>query len=253
MSADSAGAEAAAISANADRRQSPLPMVDDGRGRGKHWEQASMAGLVPDPGGRRDLLAECDRLRLLLEVTNLLVNRRDLTELFEALSKCIGRAIPHEYASVRLSEGNEIGRARAWLVVLDGRRRPDLENRYFVVSRSSADRFSDGGDITYDIATLQVNNPTVADTLRPYGLSSFCSVPLASSRGPIGILSVASRDTKMFRPEAVTLLREACGQIAIAIENGLAYEEIRRLKDQLLSEKQYLEQEIRDTHGFREI
>ena len=68
------------------------------------------------------LQAERDRLRLLLEITNILVSRHDLRELFEALSECISRAIPHEYASVSLHESAPSDEARVWLVVLDGAR-----------------------------------------------------------------------------------------------------------------------------------
>jgi formate hydrogenlyase transcriptional activator len=190
---------------------------------------------------------------LLLEITNLLVSRHDLPDLFQALSECIGRAIPHAYASVSLYEPGTTTAARAWLVVVDGQRRVDLEGRSFVVSDVSRERFSAEITQTYDFAELTRNNPRVARALAPLDLTSLCSVHLVSARGPIGILSVASRAREAFGPEEVRLLREASSQIAIALENSLAYDEIRRLKDQLLSEKEYLEEEIRSEHGFHEI
>ena len=42
----------------------------------------------------------------------------------------------------------------------------------------------------------------------------------------------------------------AAGQVAIAIENALAYREIAELKDKLAQEKLYLEEEIRSDVGF---
>src|SRR5437773_1616568 len=46
---------------------------------------------------------------------------------------------------------------------------------------------------------------------------------------------------------------QAAGQIAIAIENALAYREISELTDKLAQEKLYLEEEIRSEMNFAEI
>jgi formate hydrogenlyase transcriptional activator len=51
----------------------------------------------------------------------------------------------------------------------------------------------------------------------------------------------------------VDFLTQASGQIAIAIENALAYQEISELKDKLVQEKVYLEQEFRSEMGFEQI
>ena len=54
-------------------------------------------------------------------------------------------------------------------------------------------------------------------------------------------------------PDDVDFLSRASGQIAIAIENALAYHEISELKDKLTQEKLYLEEEIRSDSGFERI
>jgi hypothetical protein len=56
-----------------------------------------------------------------------------------------------------------------------------------------------------------------------------------------------------FMPEDVDFLSRASGQIAIAIENALAYREISELKDKLAQEKLYLEEEFRSEMGFEQI
>src|SRR5437867_4235157 len=58
---------------------------------------------------------------------------------------------------------------------------------------------------------------------------------------------------KPFVPEDVDFLSRASGQIAIAIENALAYHEISELKEKLAQEKLYLEEEIRSDSGFERI
>src|SRR5437867_12548953 len=58
---------------------------------------------------------------------------------------------------------------------------------------------------------------------------------------------------KPFVPEDVDFLSRASGQIAIPIENALAYHEISELKDKLAQEKLYLEEEIRSEMSFDNI
>ena len=213
-----------------------------------------MSVLPPSPSvADVALRAERDRLSVLLDVTNLLVSRRDLADLFQELSVVVGRTIAHEYASVSLYPDPPDGTAAVRLVVLDGARRPDLEGRAFPLSAGADLLFSRGEAMTYEFAWLEANNPAVATVLTPLHLTSFCSIQLATARRPLGIISVASRRPDAFGPEDVRLLRQVCAQIAVGIENGLAYDEIRRLRDQVLSEKQYLEEQMLEDHGFREI
>jgi formate hydrogenlyase transcriptional activator len=56
-----------------------------------------------------------------------------------------------------------------------------------------------------------------------------------------------------FSREDVELLSQAAQQIAIAVDNGLAYREIAELKETLSKEKVYLEGEIKTQYNFEEI
>ena len=105
----------------------------------------------------------------------------------------------------------------------------------------------------YDFAWLDAQNPLLAAYLRPFGLVSFCSVPLVTARGTLGIINVAARRAAAFGADEAAVLRQVSSQIAIAVENGLAYEEIQRLTAQMTSEKRYLEDEIRASHDFTDI
>ena len=59
--------------------------------------------------------------------------------------------------------------------------------------------------------------------------------------------------TTRLRPEDVELLNQVAQQIAIAVENGLAYQEIADLKEKLSKEKLYLEEEIKTDYDFEDI
>jgi formate hydrogenlyase transcriptional activator len=85
------------------------------------------------------------------------------------------------------------------------------------------------------------------------GLRSICVIPLVSRDRALGCLSLARTTEASFAPEDMEFLAEAAGQIAIAIENAMAYHEISELKDKLAQEKLYLEDEIRSEMNFENI
>ncbi len=67
------------------------------------------------------------------------------------------------------------------------------------------------------------------------------------------MLTLGSRFENSIRPEDADFLMRAAGQLAIAIENHLAYGEVVELKDKLAQEKLYLEDEIRSELDFEGI
>src|SRR5580692_8842992 len=89
--------------------------------------------------------------------------------------------------------------------------------------------------------------------LRKEGLQNVCCVPLISQGRAFGSLNLASRRLDAFTPQDVELLQQVAAQVAIAVENALAFKEIDVLKNKLAEEKLYLEEEIRTEFNFEEI
>jgi formate hydrogenlyase transcriptional activator len=85
------------------------------------------------------------------------------------------------------------------------------------------------------------------------GLRSGCIIPLIAHDRALGTLDIASRTEGAFTEDDVELLTNIADQIAIAVENALAYREISELKDKLAQEKLYLEQELRSELNFDQI
>ena len=85
------------------------------------------------------------------------------------------------------------------------------------------------------------------------GLKTACFIPLVNHGRALGIMVLARGTENAFTEEDVEFLSQAAGQIAIAIENALAFEEISQLKDKLAQEKLYLEEEIRSEMDFEQI
>ena len=85
------------------------------------------------------------------------------------------------------------------------------------------------------------------------GLQSHCLLPLISRQRRLGVLGLGRRPEQAFHQEEVAFLAQVASQVAIAVENALAYGQIAALKDHLAQEKLYLEEEIRSELSFEDI
>jgi formate hydrogenlyase transcriptional activator len=95
--------------------------------------------------------------------------------------------------------------------------------------------------------------PDYCDLLLAEGVKSQCVIPIVNQGRAVGVLAIARTTDNLFTPEDVDFLKDASGQIAIAIENCLAYREVSELKEKLAQEKLYLESEIRGDMEFGQI
>ena len=93
----------------------------------------------------------------------------------------------------------------------------------------------------------------ITNWLLAEGIRSACWLPLHRGGRRIGVLNVASKNESAFTKEEMALLGQIANQIAIAVENALAFQQIVELKNELAEEKDYLEDEIRSEHHFDEM
>ena len=94
---------------------------------------------------------------------------------------------------------------------------------------------------------------TVIGQMREDGTESFCFVPLTTARGRLGAMGFLSLQREAYSDSDVEFLQQVAKQVAVAVENALAFQQIAELKDKLAKEKLYLEEELRFEHGFDDI
>jgi len=202
---------------------------------------------------QQDLARERDRLRLLLEVNNAVVSRLDLRDVFAATAASLRRVIPHVLASLYLYDpDNEVVSRHA----LDSPSGKGLLQEGFVGpidSTPAGPAIRTGEPALFDEDDLKRLQSDVGRLLLEEGVKSGCCVPLKSHNRLLGTLNIASLRPGAFSQEDVDLLSQVANQIAIAVENALAYRQIEELKDKLNKEKLYLEDEIRTEYNFEEI
>jgi formate hydrogenlyase transcriptional activator len=89
--------------------------------------------------------------------------------------------------------------------------------------------------------------------LAEQGVRSICVAPLIVAGKSIGTLNLASNRADEYSDSDGELLQEVANQVALAVENMKAYEEIHALHAKLEKENVYLQEEIRSEYNFREI
>jgi len=199
------------------------------------------------------LARQRDRLQVLLEINNVLVTTRELPELFRGIVATLTRVIHHDYTSLALLDSSS---GLLKIHALDFPGHPGLVQQEITVSREGSPAghaMSTGQPLLARGAELDRFTSEVMRILRKEGLDQVCCVPLITQGRAFGSLNLASRRFDAFTPQDVELLQQVAAQIAIAVENALAFKEIDALKNKLAEEKLYLEEEIRSEFNFEEI
>src|SRR5580765_694333 len=203
---------------------------------------------------QQELAEQRDRLQVLLDINNVLVTSRELGDLFRGIVSALTRVMRHDYTSLALLDpATHLLRIHA--LDFDG---SDLlaAGREITVplDQSPAGRCMKlAKPAIFHGAELDQFPAELVHVLRGKGLISVCCVPLVSKGRAFGTLNLASRRLDAFTEGDAELLNRVAAQIAIAVENALAFKEIDSLKDKLAVEKLYLEEEIRSEFNFEEI
>ncbi len=202
----------------------------------------------------RQLQAERDHWHTLLELNNAVATTRDLASLLAAIEPNLRRVVTHDDASLFLLQpgSRELGLhtisplAMDWTEELTSEIRPELE--------PFATWLKEGRAVDMDYSQFDwTGREAIHANLEAAGVKRACFVPLTTPRGTLGFIVMNRRSGDPFRTDDLELASRACAQIAIALENALAFAEIAALKDRLTRENIYLEEEVRGAQGLGEI
>jgi len=194
-----------------------------------------------------------DRLALLLELTNSLVSNLELRDVLKTVMRSARRVMRSDSAVVALPDAG--GRhLRAYALDCPGSR-DVLEEDELIYGESTigAHVFRTGkpwvGRAADALESGFELNPKWFDP----GFTVGCILPLVSRDRILGTLDLRRRDDKAYTDDEVGFLLQVANQIAIAVDNALAYGEIRSLKDKLAEERVYLRDEVRTERNFEEV
>jgi formate hydrogenlyase transcriptional activator len=200
-----------------------------------------------------DLQQERDRLKLLLELTNRVVSNLELRDLLRDISASIRQIMRCDAVGVMLPDSDK---SQLRLCAQDF---PDCKGFFKeemeipLEGSLPGKAFQTGKPLVTGSLDLVVLDPAVQHAAAGEGMNSFCLLPLASRGRVLGVVGLARREQNAFNREEVEFLIQVANQVAIAVDNALAYGQITEVRDHLAQEKLYLEDEIRSEHRFEDI
>ena len=179
-----------------------------------------------------ELQRQNERLDLLLNLTSRITSNLDLRELLRATSATIRDVVQADAAGVAFfDEGSNKSRIYA----VDFPDAKGFVKEELVVTPGHAFKRAWGSSKAVIVNTndREELGPEIYDFVIAEGLDAHCLIPLVSHSRPVGLLILARKRQNLFTSEDVDFLTRASGQIAIAIENALAFQEVSGVGDRL--------------------
>ena len=192
-------------------------------------------------------------MEVLLDVNRAISRHLERDELFGALAACLRNVFETDRFGIELPIEGE--RLQGHLLTPTGAMKQPtrvkvlpaqgtacnwvLQNRKWLVS-STRDELRERFPLTFDVMTSE-------------GMESLCAMPLVSDDRARGVLFFMAARKEAYGRLRQGLLEQVTNAVAVALDDCLAHEEVRRLRDQLAAENAYLQEEIRSEHNFEEI
>src|ERR1700723_987067 len=193
-----------------------------------------------------------EQLQLLLDLTNRITSNLELRDLLGAIAANIRNVIRADTVTVALPDAAS---EKFRVFAMDFPHGKGVAKEELLITPSAAVKkaLHTLKPVLVDMRERNEFVSDASDIVAAEGIKAFCNIPLANRGRALGILSILRTTETPFSPGDVDFLSRASGQIAIALENALAYQEISDLKDKLVQKKLYLEEEIRSEMNFENI
>ena len=201
----------------------------------------------------KEIRRRFERERLMLEINNAVVSKLTLKELIRDVATCLQNVLQPDVTGISLYDP-ETNQFRAYMFDLPNSLPPIEEGTPMPLEGTVGGMaFTSGRAVFMDGPEPGIQRHEFDQRLIDVGIKSGGVVPLIAHNRKLGFLGVGSFREAAFSKDDQELLGHIANQIAIAVENALAYREIETLKNTLASEKLYLEEEIKSEFNFAEI
>ncbi|HMD07284.1 MAG TPA: sigma 54-interacting transcriptional regulator [Candidatus Acidoferrum sp.] len=201
---------------------------------------------------QRQVVKERDRLRLLLEINNHIVSKLDINELFRSASASIRAYFRNDFAGFWLidKQSNLLE-----CVLLDF---PSGKGSLTAVLKSELNDTDHEKLRAHVPELLSVEEfarlpAAIVEKLKAESIASMAIAPMVTAGRPLGLITMGSRRQNNFGQEDLDLLSQISNQIALAVDNAIAYGRVTEARDRLEEERLYLESEIRSEYNFADI
>lgn len=214
----------------------------------------SALNLEASQNAQSELERKNERLELVLELTNRVVSNLELRDLLREVAAHVRRVMKCDAAGVALPDPEE-SHFRFYALDFPGSKGFLTEDTRIPIEGSPlGTAFRSGKVELRGQPQIQADCPEACtnQAIRE-GLKSGCFLPLTSRDRTLGVMALSRFAPVPFSRDEIDFLTQIARQVAIAVENALAYQEIAELKEKLAQEKLYLEDEIRGELDFEGI
>jgi len=199
---------------------------------------------------QQQLLKKNERLGLLLELTNHVVSNLEFRDLLRAVVASTRRVMGCDGVGITLPDTDN---THLRIYALDFAFVDDSvhEESLVPIDEDISGAVYRTGKLWCG-SVLEARQLGMKDTAQAE-VGTVCILPLVSRGRVLGIFGVVKYQDNAFNSDDIEFLTQIANQVAIAVENALAFGQIRELKDKLAQEKLYLEDEIRSEMNFAQI
>jgi|SRR5664280_1897436 formate hydrogenlyase transcriptional activator len=219
-----------------------------------HIGAALESAMASDAAGsyQRQLLAERDRWKLLLDINNHVTAFLDVRALFRAACSSLREYFNNDFAAIWLIDKDQ---NRLQAVALDFPTSHGFLDDMTLPELTADDihRMRTRQPELWTRAEIQLLPAPVRDAFLAEGTESIVITALRAANRPLGVITLGSKRPDHFRPDDLDLMGQITTQISLALDNALAYERLNASRDQIEEERLYLESEIRAEYNFEDI
>src|SRR2546430_3103112 len=214
---------------------------------------ASMAAALEHCVAYEEVGRLRDEQTALLEINRAVARHLHREELFATLAECLRDLLPSDRFGIELPVAN--GKLRSYVLSARNAKTAPVQIEE-LPSAGTACHWTEETRrwlIASSREELRERFPVTFDVMKREGMQSVCAIPLLSGERSLGVLFfMAAREAAFHEPRR-DLLDQVGSAGGVALDHCLAYEEVRDLRDRLVRENVYLQEEIRREHPFEEL
>jgi len=214
---------------------------------------ASMAAALEHCMAYEEVGRLRDEQTALLEINRAVARHLHRDELFATLAECLRDLLPSDRFGIELPVDN--GKLRAHVLSSRNAKTAPVQIEE-LPSAGTACRWTEETRqwlIASSREELRERFPVTFDVMKREGMQSVCAIPLLSDQRCLGVLFFMAVREAAFQELRRDLLDQVGSAVAVALDHCLTYEEVRDLRDRLVRENVYLQEEIRREHPFEEL
>jgi len=194
-----------------------------------------------------------DELAALLAINRAIARHLHRDELFGAMGTCLRAVVPTERFGIELPiEGDQL---QGHLLTPSGGKQEPTQPTVLPARGTACDWVLRHREwiVISRREELRERFPVTIEVMEQASMESVCAHPLITGDGCRAALFFMATAPGAYTHLRRALLEQIASAVAVALDDCLAHEEVRRLRDRLAAENVYLREEIRADHGFDEI